>query len=296
MKSHDYIKEALELNAVSLEEASTSRLVSKFVDDDIAFAIISACRPNEDNKKRTAELKRDVRNLNLGFNEFIGRWVEDGESFDETSLLITNIPFKKAFELGQRYNQSSIIYKDKNGVCEICTTPFETYKVGDVVKTYHIDPDKPLNIAVASEIFAGRIGGPASLLIKGSNKKAFNFKESFELYERQLLNTRLGFTESKLNIEAFALNENSNTRVKKPLFGDITGKISTFALLTVENPLGKQMSAEENNKRTKMLKSYCKKLGIQYIPITGSFGNIEHSFMLINLAQKDAEFLAKKFG
>ena len=104
MKNHDYIKEALELNAVSLEEASTSRLVSKFVDDDITFAIISACRPNEDNKKRTAELKRDVRNLNLGFNEFIGRWVEDGESFDETSLLITNIPFKKAFELGQRYN------------------------------------------------------------------------------------------------------------------------------------------------------------------------------------------------
>jgi hypothetical protein len=201
MKNHDYIKEALELNAVSLEEASTSRLVSKFVDDDIAFAIISACRPNEDNKKRTAELKRDVRNLNLGFNEFIGRWVEDGESFDETSLLITNIPFKKASELGQRYNQSSIVYKDKNGVREICTTPFETYKVGDVVRTYHIDPDKPLNTAVASEIFAGRIGGPASLLKKGSNKKAFNFKESFELYERQLLNTRLGFTESKLNID-----------------------------------------------------------------------------------------------
>lgn len=92
------------------------------------------------------------------------------------------------------------------------------------------------------------------------------------------------------------IKENSNTRVKKALFGDVTGKISTFALLTAENPLGKELSAKENNKRTARLKEYCKKLGIQYIPIEGSFGNIEHSFMLINLAQKDAEFLAKKFN
>jgi len=91
------------------------------------------------------------------------------------------------------------------------------------------------------------------------------------------------------------LKENSSTRLKKALFGDITGKISTFALLTAENPLGKEISAEENNKRTKRLKWYCKKLGIQYVPVEGSFGNIEHSLMLFNLAQKDAEFLAKSF-
>ena len=92
------------------------------------------------------------------------------------------------------------------------------------------------------------------------------------------------------------VNENSNTRVKKALFGDITGKIATFALLTAENPMGKELTAEENNKRTARLKEYCKKLGIQYVPVEGSFGSIEHSFMLFNLAQKDAEFLARKFG
>lgn len=91
------------------------------------------------------------------------------------------------------------------------------------------------------------------------------------------------------------LKENSSTRLKKALFGDVTGKISTFALLTAENPLGKEISAEENNKRTKRLKVYCKKLGIQYVPVEGSFGNIKHSLMLFNLAQKDAEFLAKSF-
>ena len=85
-------------------------------------------------------------------------------------------------------------------------------------------------------------------------------------------------------------------KTKEALFGDVTGKISTFALLAAENPLGKEISAEENNKRTKILKEYCKKLGIQYVPVEGSFGNIEYSLMLFNLAQKDAEFLAKKFG
>ena len=184
---------------ISLEEASTSKLVQNFTDDS-TFAIISACRPDKDNKARTLQLKKDVRSLGLGFNEFVGRWVEDGESFDEASLLIKNISFEQAFKLGQKYNQSSIIFKDKNGVREVCTVPFEKYHVGDVVRTYNIDPEKPLNTKVASDIFAGKIGGPASLLKKGSNKKAFNFKESFELYERQLLNSRNGFSNIRITL------------------------------------------------------------------------------------------------
>lgn len=181
-----------------INEASTSRLVHNFTDDNVSFAIMSGERPDND---RTSELKKDVRNLGLGFNEFIGRWVEDGVNYDENSLLIPNISFKKAFELSQKYNQSSFIYKDKNGCKEYCTTPFEEYSVGDVVRTYNIDKDKPLNTAIAKDIFAGRKGGPASQLKKGSNKKPFNFKESFELYERELINTRLGFTENYIEFK-----------------------------------------------------------------------------------------------
>ena len=182
-----------------LNEASTGRLVQRFIGDG-TFAIISGERPDEN---RTPELKKEVRSLGLGFNEFIGRWVEDGINYDEDSLLIPDISFKKAFELGQKYNQSSIIFKDDRGVNEYCTTPFETYDVGDVVREYKIDPKKPLNTEIASQIFAGKISGPASQLKKGGNKAPFNFpvKENFELYEKELINSRLGFTESLINLE-----------------------------------------------------------------------------------------------
>ena len=182
-----------------IDEASTSRLYKNFTDDTITFAIISGERPDND---RTNELKKDVRSLNLGFNEFIGRWVEDGINYDEKSLLIPKITFNQAFKLGQKYNQSSIIFKDKNGVKEYCTTPFEEYDVGDVVRTYNIDKEQPLNTEVAKQIFSGKIGGPASQLKKGGNKAPFNFKtESFELYEKTLINSRLGFTESLIKLK-----------------------------------------------------------------------------------------------
>ncbi len=181
-----------------INEASTSRLVHNFTNDDVSFAIISGERPDND---RTAELKKDVRNMGFGFNEFIGRWVEDGVNYDEKSLMITKIPFKQAFELGQKYNQSSIIYKNSDGCKEYCTTPFEDYSVGDVVRTYNINKDNPLNTKVASEIFSGMRGGPASQLKKGGNRVPFNFKENFELYEKELINSRLGFTESLIKFD-----------------------------------------------------------------------------------------------
>lgn len=205
------IHESLELETVdSLNEASTSRLVNKFLDDSVTFAIISASRSEkspQENNKLTQQLKADVRQANLGFNEFIGRWVEDGESSDEASLLITGISKKLACKLGAKYEQASIIYKDGSGVNEICTTAFtddgKTYNPGDVVRKYSIDPNKPLNTAMAQEIFSNKVGGPASLLKKGSNRKPFNFTldESFELYEKKLTNTRLGYTTYKINLE-----------------------------------------------------------------------------------------------
>lgn len=92
------------------------------------------------------------------------------------------------------------------------------------------------------------------------------------------------------------LNENSNTRLKKALFGDASGKIKTFAVMTPENPDAKTIPAEKNNKLLALFKVYLKQMHIQYIPIEGSFGAKEHSFMLFNLSLEDAKFLAKKFG
>ena len=78
------------------------------------------------------------------------------------------------------------------------------------------------------------------------------------------------------------IQENPNSKVKQALFGDTSGKIRTFAVLSAENPMGMKNSASENNKNTTELKQKLKELGIQYVPIEGKYGNIEHSFMLFN--------------
>ena len=91
------------------------------------------------------------------------------------------------------------------------------------------------------------------------------------------------------------INENPNSRVKQALFGDNSGKIRTFAVLSAENPTGMKNSAAENNKNTAELKSKLKELGVQYVPIEGKYGNIEHSFMLFNIAREDAQYLAEWF-
>lgn len=92
------------------------------------------------------------------------------------------------------------------------------------------------------------------------------------------------------------VNENPNTRVKSALFGDNSGKIKTFAVMTAENPLAKELSAEENNKLTKSFMKRLKSMGLQYIKIAGSYGAKEHSFMIFNLAFKDAQYLAKEYN
>ena len=89
--------------------------------------------------------------------------------------------------------------------------------------------------------------------------------------------------------------ENPNSRVKQTLFGDTSGKIRTFAVLSAENPMGMKFSAKENNDNTRELKSKLKEMGIQYVPIEGKYGNIEHSFMLFNITREDAQYLAEWF-
>ena len=87
------------------------------------------------------------------------------------------------------------------------------------------------------------------------------------------------------------LDENKSTRVKSALFGDVTSKIKTFAILTAENPGDKQFSAEENNKRNDRLKRMFKQMGIQYVPFQGMFNRKEHSFIAFNLSLEDAKRL-----
>lgn len=162
-----------------IEEAKTSRIYRELTGGKTC-AIISPYRTKyseDENRRRLKKLKADVRSLGYGFVEFISRWVEDGESSDERSLLIYEIPFSVAFKLGKDFEQSSIIYRSGDYCEEVCVTPFEKYSPMDVVRTFDVSGDKVLNVGEAKEIFSRRETGPASMPVKG-NRTPFRLKES----------------------------------------------------------------------------------------------------------------------
>ena len=168
-------------------EAATSNIYKRLTDRSTCAIISpyrSECSENE-NKLRMSGLKLKVRRMGYGFNQFISRWVEDGQAFDEQSLLIPNITKDQALSLGREFEQSSIIFKDSESCREICINPFEDYKPGQVVRTFFNTGNHIFNISEAKEIFTRRKGGPASMPDKGSNKQPFSLspKEAFELYE-----------------------------------------------------------------------------------------------------------------
>lgn len=165
---------------MKVKEASTSRIYDNVINS--TWAIVSPYRGENDdktNKSLMSSLKSDVRSLGYGFVEFVSRWVEDGEPFDEKSLLINNCKPEEAIDLGVKYHQSSVIIKDGNKCVEVCTNDFESYKRGDVVRTFNLVGDTPMNYNDAKEIFEKRKGGPASKPIKESNPKAFRLSEVY---------------------------------------------------------------------------------------------------------------------
>lgn len=123
------------------------------------------------------------------------------------------------------------------------------------------------------------------------------------------------------------LDENSNNyrRVKKSLWGDPTGKIKTFAIISPENPLGWENSTEEDFKRkylqwldnpskynkeqlsnmkSSMIRSKIKETGdralifgnFTYAHIRGKYGEYENTLMIFNIPFSDAKVLAKDYG
>lgn len=171
----ELINEATSRIYRQLTDDSDCAIISAYVDDESA----------EENKKSFTQLKADVRKAGYGYRTFVSRWVSDGVAFDEEALFIPKIDYKTAFRLSSKYKQKSFIYKNKNKCVEICTTPFETYKEGDIVRTYNISGNNTLNIEQAQQIFSRKLSGPASKPVKGSNSKPFNLQvENYELLER----------------------------------------------------------------------------------------------------------------
>ena len=317
-------------------ETSTSRIYQHITDENKNFAIVSPYRSEyseRENRKRMTELKQKVHQMGFGFIQMLSRWVEDGEAFDEQSLLIPNINKEEAIKLGKEYEQSSIIYKEGTKCEEICTTPFETYKENDVVRTFNISGDKVLNIHDAEEIFAHRKGGPVSKAIKGG--KPFTLSEVYEIemprpsyfgqsyhyskilerkaedkledldkfikedYETDLTNEPMSVMEAlnELNNleEQCMLNETSLSRILQH-----TQDKETFAIIgSQDKDTRKDRYTELLDEIAKMQKKY-DKIGFNHLKGTYTYDDntvgTESSLIIYNIPKEEALRIAKKLN
>ena len=128
-------------------------------------------------------------------------------------------------------------------------------------------------------------------------------------------------------LNKISIEENSNRyrRVKRALFGDPSGKIKTFAIISPENPLGLENTTDEewrekykkwkNNPReynkqsldslkNELLADRIKKNGdttmkmggFNYVQIKGKYGDNERTFIIFNIPLADAKAIATNYG
>ncbi len=184
-------------------EAKTSRIYGLLNSDSKQpLAIISPYRDRiedengkviflteEDNQKRLAELKDIVRNkYGLGYTQFKSIWAENGVDITEYSLLIGPIDYKTAFDLAQKYDQTTLIFKDEAGkLFEVYTTAskddfYGNYKIGDVTRIFK-NSGQYLNINTAKDIFDHTKSGPLSKTQGRDVNRPFSFAELKEVWE-----------------------------------------------------------------------------------------------------------------
>lgn len=162
----------------NINEASLSR-IWQHIQSDRTFAVISAYKYDlniEENIKRHEALRRDIKNLKgkIGFIEQKSgyTYLETNEQIEERSFFIANIDKEAALELGRKYEQETILFKDANSFSEIETNS------GKTIRTYDKSPDKSLTFD------ADTIKRAYSQFVKSKNKnnlKQFSFNSLQEI-------------------------------------------------------------------------------------------------------------------
>jgi hypothetical protein len=142
---------------------------------------------------------------------------------------------------------------------------------------------------------------------------------------KSIFNKPLTLVTEGLESEEIVENSNRYRRLKKGLFGDPSGKIKTFAIISAENPLGWKNSTEEEFKQRFVQWFDDKKLynkqsvdriestvllhkiketgdtglkygGFVYVPLKGKYGDLEKSYIIFNLTLSDAKIIARDYG
>ena len=82
-----------------------------------------------------------------------------------------------------------------------------------------------------------------------------------------------------------AFSENKLTRLKKALSG-ADSSVLTFAIGTPENPMKKASTSKDNEAYREEFEGILKQNYIQFIRVNGIYGNVEHSYFLLNPSLK----------
>jgi hypothetical protein len=126
-----------EITEVPLIEAKLSRVFQYIEDDKKDFGIVSAFRSvnsEKENKARHEELKKLVREMGYGYIEMRGGYKGDEGFNEELSLLIPNITKKGIVDLGRKFQQHSVMYKNDQDFYYIGTN--EEAGVGKVLMRF----------------------------------------------------------------------------------------------------------------------------------------------------------------
>ena len=91
------------------------------------------------------------------------------------------------------------------------------------------------------------------------------------------------------------LNESGYARVRQMMMG-LVPSIDTLGIFTAENPGGEPGSPEENRKANTSLMADLIAANYGVIPIGGSYGGPENSFLVPNMTRDDIAELGTKYG
>lgn len=106
---------------VMLQADGLSKIYQMMSESNKIFAIISASMKTlttEENEKRIEQLIKDVYDLGYSFTHMARGYLENRQlkSGYGHSLFVPNIKKEEALKLAEKYNQDTVLYKDREGL------------------------------------------------------------------------------------------------------------------------------------------------------------------------------------
>ena len=155
-----------------IAESSLSRIMTH-INKTENFGVMSPFRKefsDKENLNRYKELKEVVREKGFGFIELKGGYQEEEGFVNEKSLFIPNIKRKDMLELGKKYDQHSVIVKNKNSFAMIGTN--RNAGIGKVLDKFDVG-----GRSISVDDIGDKFKDFFSHLLKGSHAgKKFLFK------------------------------------------------------------------------------------------------------------------------